>query len=44
MPATEKQFMATVIAYAKLHRWLVFHPHDSRPERPRVPRPDDGAR
>ena len=27
---TEKQFQATVVAYAELHGWLVYHPYDSR--------------
>lgn len=27
---TEKQFMAQVVAFAKLHGWLVYHTHDSR--------------
>ena len=27
---TEKTFMATVIAFARLHGWLVFHAYDSR--------------
>jgi hypothetical protein len=35
--ATEKRFMATVIAYATLHRWRVFHPFDSRKSTPGWP-------
>jgi hypothetical protein len=27
---SEKGFMAAVIAFAKLHRWKVYHTHDSR--------------
>ncbi len=34
---TEKSFMMTVIAYAKLHKWRVYHTHDSRRSEPGVP-------
>lgn len=27
---SEKAFMATVVAYARLHGWLVYHTRDSR--------------
>lgn len=27
---TEKQFQSQVIALARLHRWVVYHTHDSR--------------
>lgn len=27
---TEREFMAQVVAFAKLHGWLVYHTHDSR--------------
>jgi len=30
MRLSEKKFMAMVIEFAKVHRWLVYHTHDSR--------------
>lgn len=34
---SEKQFMAQVIQFAKLHSWLVYHTHDSRRSEPGFP-------
>lgn len=34
---TEKSFMATVVQFAKLHGWLVYHTHDSRKSEPGFP-------
>ena len=34
---SEKQFQQAVVEMAKLHRWLVFHPYDSRRSAPGFP-------
>ena len=34
---TEKQFQEAVIHMARLHRWLVYHTHDSRRSAPGFP-------
>ena len=34
---TEKEFQARVIQVAKIHRWLVYHPYDSRRSTPGFP-------
>ena len=34
---TESDFQATVIELAELHRWLVYHTHDSRRSAPGFP-------
>ena len=34
---TEKDFQGIVVDLAKLHRWLVFHTHDSRRSAPGFP-------
>lgn len=34
---TEKSFMATVVAFAKVHGWKVSHTYDSRRSEPGVP-------
>ena len=34
---TESNFQRTVIELAELHRWLVFHPYDSRRSAPGFP-------
>jgi hypothetical protein len=34
---SEKQFMAQVVQFARLNRWLVYHTHDSRRSVPGFP-------
>jgi VRR-NUC domain len=34
---TEKQFQASVVEVARLHRWRVYHTHDSRRSEPGFP-------
>ena len=34
---TEKKFQESVIHMARLHRWLVYHTHDSRRSQPGFP-------
>ncbi len=34
---TEKSFMAAVVQYARLHKWRVYHTHDSRRSAPGWP-------